>query len=73
MREHGAADPPARAAPGHRAASGYDNPHRHPGHVNTQDHLPETVGDVRFYTPDDAEETLAQRHAAARRARGREA
>ena len=53
VREHGAPDPPAAlrsAAYPPRArlgrGVGYDNPHRHPGHVNTQDHLPESVGDA---------------------------
>jgi putative ATPase len=79
VREHGAPDPPgplrSAAYPAAKAlgrGQGYDNPHRHPGHVNAQDHLPEGVGDLRFYAPDEAEHSAAERHAAARRARGRE-
>jgi putative ATPase len=78
VREHGAADPPSslRSA-GYPAAKklgrgvGYDSPHRHPGHVNAQDHLPDGVGDARFYAPDEAESAALERHLAARRARGR--
>jgi putative ATPase len=80
VREHGAADPPgplrSAAYPAAKALGrgiGYDNPHRHPGHVNTQDHLPDGVGDARFYDPDDAEHAARERHIAARRARGRDA
>jgi putative ATPase len=79
VREHGAADPPsALRSAAYPAAKklgrgvGYDNPHRHPGHVNTQDHLPESVGDARFYAPDEAEGAMRERHDAARRARDRE-
>jgi putative ATPase len=79
VREHGAPDPPgplrSAAYPAAKAlgrGQGYDNPHRHPGHVNAQDHLPEGVGDLRFYAPDEAEHSAAERHGAARRARGRE-
>ena len=50
---------------------GYDLPHNHPGHVNAQDHLPESLGDARFYAPDDAEKDAKERHEAARRARGK--
>jgi putative ATPase len=80
VREHGAEDPPGplrsssypKAAKALGRAQGYDNPHNHPGHVNTQEHLPEPVGDVRFYAPDEAEDAMRARHEAARRARGRE-
>jgi putative ATPase len=80
VREHGALDPPGplrsssypKAAKALGRAQGYDNPHNHPGHVNTQEHLPEAVGDLRFYAPDEAEDEMRERHEAARRARGRE-
>jgi putative ATPase len=80
VREQGAADPPGalrsssypRAAKAMNRGVGYDNPHRHPGHVNTQDHLPDGVGDLRFYDPDEAEAAARERHIAARRARDRE-
>jgi putative ATPase len=51
---------------------GYDNPHRHPGHVNDQEHFPEGVEDLRFYLPDDAEGDLRERLAQIRAARGRQ-
>jgi putative ATPase len=80
VRENGAEDPPGplrssaypKAAKALGRAQGYDNPHNHPGHVNEQEHLPETVGDLRFYAPDEAEAEMRERHADARRARGRE-
>ncbi len=78
VREHGAVDPPSAMRTAAYAAArklgrgiGYDLPHNHPGHVNAQEHLPESVGDVRFYAPDDAEKDARERHEAARRARGR--
>ncbi len=79
VREHGAHDPPAplrsssypKAAKALGRAQGYDNPHNHPGHVNTQEHLPEEVGDARFYRPDDAETAFRDTLEEARRTRGR--
>ena len=78
IREHGAARPPASlqsaAYPGAKVlgrGAGYDYPHDHPGHVNDQDHLPERLGDLRFYRPDDAEADLRERLEQIRRARGR--
>jgi putative ATPase len=75
VREQGAGLPPAElafreAALGRR--TGYDNPHRHPGHVNQQEHLPAGHEEARFYLPDDAEATLRERLERIRRARGRE-
>jgi putative ATPase len=78
IAEHGAGRPPAAlqsaAYPGATAlgrGAGYDYPHDHPGHVNEQEHLPEGVGDLRFYRPDDAEAELRERLERIRRARGR--
>jgi putative ATPase len=78
IREHGAARPPgslqSAAYPGAKAlgrGAGYDYPHDHPGHVNEQDHLPDGLGDLRFYRPDDAEADLRERLERVRRARGR--
>ena len=51
--------------------AGYDNPHRHPGHVNDQEHMPEGLEDLRFYLPDEAERELRDRLAATRAARNR--
>jgi putative ATPase len=50
---------------------GYDNPHRHPPHVNDQEHLPAGLEDLRFYAPDKAEATFGERLERIRRARGR--
>jgi len=79
IREHGAARPPAplqsAAYPGAQALGrgrGYDYPHDHPGHVNEQDHLPDGLGDLRFYRPDDAEADMRERLERIRRARGRD-
>ena len=79
IAEAGAATPPGplrtAAYPAARKlgrGQGYENPHRSPGHVNTQEHLPEGVEDVRFYAPDDAEAALRERLVAIRTARGRE-
>src|SRR3954469_19867139 len=78
VREDGAADPPpalrAAAYPASRALGrgvGYDNPHRHPGHVNDLEHLPDGLEELRFYAPDDAEPELRERLARIRRARRR--
>ncbi|HET8757139.1 MAG TPA: replication-associated recombination protein A [Solirubrobacteraceae bacterium] len=76
IRDHGARHPPAalRSAAYPGAADlgrgvGYDYPHEHPGHVNDQEHLPEGVGDLRFYAPDDAERELRERLERIRKAR----
>jgi putative ATPase len=50
----------------------YDNPHAHPGHLSSQELLPETVAGTRFYEPDEAEAELAERLQRIRRARGGE-
>ncbi len=78
VRDHGAADPPgplrSAAYPAARALGrgvGYDNPHRHPGHLNDQEHLPEGLEDLRFFLPDGAEERNRRRHAELRAGRGR--
>ena len=80
IRDHGAALPPAplRSAAYPAAARlgrgiGYDYPHDYPGGINDQDHLPEALGDARFYDPADMEPELRERLAAIRRARGRDA
>jgi replication-associated recombination protein RarA len=72
VREHGAAPVPAWLRSGPRPGQqrgGYDNPHRHPGHLSAQELLPEGVVGERFYTPDEAERLLAERLAEVRRAR----
>jgi putative ATPase len=77
VREHGAGPVPAwlRSGPmaGLRSAGqdrgDYDNPHTHPGHLSSQELLPEGVAGERFYEPDDAEAELAARLEGIRRAR----
>ncbi|MCW2969965.1 MAG: ATPase, family [Solirubrobacterales bacterium] len=81
VREQGAAPVPSwlRSGPlaglrsvGQERAE-YDNPHSQPGHLSAQQLLPEGVDGARFYEPDEAEAQLAQRLAAIRRARRRDA
>jgi putative ATPase len=78
IRDHGAAPPPAAlrstaggVGPLMGRGVGYDYPHDHPGHVNEQDHLPERLGDLRFYEPTDTEPELRERLERIRRERGR--
>jgi len=70
VHEHGAEPPPASLRSANRG-EGYDSPHRHPGHVNTQEVMPAGLEDQRFYAPDDAESSAAERLSAIRRERGR--
>jgi putative ATPase len=81
VREHGAGAVPGwlRSGPladlragdhGGSQPASYDNPHAHPGHLSSQELLPETVAGTRFYEPDDAEAELAERLQRIRRARG---
>ncbi len=70
VREHGAAPPPVQLRSGGRG-QGYDNPHRHPGHLAPQELAPDDAIDARFYEPSDAESELAARLTEVRRARGR--
>jgi putative ATPase len=79
VREHGALDPPdplrssafPLASKALGRGQGYDNPHNHPGHVNTQEHLPEGREQLRFYRPDESEGELQDRLQRIREARGR--
>ena len=73
VREHGAQPAPAWLRSGPRPGQdrgGYDNPHRHSGHVAAQPLLPEQVQGARFYEPDQAEAELDARLREIRRARG---
>jgi putative ATPase len=73
VREHGAGAVPSWLRSGPRPGQehgDYDNPHRHPGHLATQELLPEGVADARFYEPDEAEAQLAERLSEIRRKRG---
>jgi putative ATPase len=75
VREHGAAPVPAGLRSGPRPGQdrgGYDNPHGHPGHLSSQELLPEGVAGERFYEPDEAEAQLAERLRRIRRARAQE-
>jgi putative ATPase len=73
VREHGAGAVPGSLRSGPRPGQergGYDNPHGHPGHVSSQELLPEGVAGERFYEPDEAERELAAALERIRRARG---
>jgi putative ATPase len=70
VREHGAAEVPGALRPGH--GERYDNPHNHPGHVNSQELMPDRLLGTRFYAPDAAEARFAEALERVRRARGRE-
>jgi putative ATPase len=79
VRDHGAQTPPGylrdNSYPGAAALGrgiGYDYPHPLPGHVSSQELLPDAVAGQRFYDPGDAEAALAQRLAEIRRLRGRD-
>ncbi len=80
VREHGAGAVPGWLRSGPLAdlrsvgqdRGGYDNPHRHPGHVSSQELLPEGVVGERFYEPDEAEAALAARLERIRGARAAE-
>ena len=52
---------------------GYEDPHGQPGHIGSQELLPDMLVGQRFYHPDEAEADLRDRRAEIRRARGREA
>jgi putative ATPase len=70
VREHGTAEVPSALRPGH--GERYDNPHNHPGHVNSQELMPDRLVGTRFYAPDAAEARFAEALERARRARGRD-
>jgi putative ATPase len=73
VREHGAAPVPPWLRSGPRPGQetgGYDYPHDHPGHVSSQELLPEEVAGSSFYTPDESEKELGERLRRIRRARG---
>jgi putative ATPase len=73
VRDHGAAPVPPWLRSGPRPGqerSGYENPHRLPGHLSPQELLPERVLGERFYEPDEAEAELAERLRRLREARG---
>jgi putative ATPase len=68
VRTHGAAPPP----PWLRSASyagakalgrgvGYDYPHGNPGHLSSQDVMPEGLSGIRFWSADGQEEALLRR------------
>jgi len=71
IRERGAQPPPAHLRSSTRSDGSYDNPHRHPGHISSQELLPPGAVDQRFYAPDEAEAQLRERLQRIRAARGR--
>jgi putative ATPase len=70
VRNQGASPPPVQLRSGGRG-QGYDNPHRHAGHVSKQELAPDEAIGERFYLPDEAEEQPRERLSEVRRARGR--
>jgi putative ATPase len=72
IREQGAAPPPLHLRSSTRKDGNYDNPHRHPGHINAQELMPDRAIGERFYEPDEAEAVLVERLEAIRRARGQD-
>ncbi len=72
IREHGADLPPPHLRSSTRSDRAYDNPHRHPGHLSSQELMPDAAVGERFYEPDAAEAALAERLEEIRRGRGRE-
>jgi putative ATPase len=77
VRRFGAAPPPPYLRDAHYGGAaalgrgqGYDYPHDHPGHVTSQDVMPEEVAGARFYEPDEAEADAARRLEEVRRMRG---
>ncbi len=71
IRERGAQAPPAYLRSSTRSDGGYDYPHARPGHVSSQELMPDHAIGERFYEPDDAEALLRERLEEIRRARGR--
>jgi len=71
VRERGAMAPPAHLRSSTRADGGYDNPHAHPGHLASQELMPDGAIGERFYQPDDAEALLRERLEQIRRDRDR--
>src|SRR5581483_10126624 len=71
VAERGAELPPPWLRSSTRSDGGYDNPHRHPGHVSPQELMPDGAIGARFYEPDEAEAALRAKLEEVRRARGR--
>jgi putative ATPase len=68
LRTHGAAPPPpwlrSAAYAGAKQlgrGEGYEYPHNRPGHLTTQDVMPEGLAGVRFWSPDGQEEAMRER------------
>ncbi len=72
IREQGAEVPPPHLRSSTRSDRTYDNPHRHPGHLSSQELMPDGSVGERFYEPDEAEAALANRLEEIRRARQRD-
>jgi putative ATPase len=73
VREHGAGAVPGALRPSARPGQetgGYDNPHLHPGHLSTQELMPEALAGERFYAPGENEGEAAARLERIRAARG---
>jgi putative ATPase len=75
VREHGAAPVPAWLRSGPRPGqdtADYDYPHERPGHVSSQELMPDAVTGARFYEPAETEGELADRLGQIRQARSSE-
>jgi putative ATPase len=78
VRDHGAAPVPSWLRSGPLAdlrsvgqdSGDYENPHGRPGHLSSQQLLPDGMAEERFYEPDEAEAGLAERLGEIRRGRG---
>ncbi len=77
VRRYGAQPPPAYLRDAHYGGAaalgrgqGYEYPHDRPGHLTSQDVMPDEVRGARFFEPDEAEPESARRLAEIRRARG---
>jgi putative ATPase len=72
VREHGAEMPPSWLRSGPRPGQDrgdYENPHRSPGHLGSQELMPEGVVGTHFYEPGESEHEAAERLERIRRGR----
>jgi putative ATPase len=73
VREHGAGAVPGWLRPAARPGQqtgGYENPHQLPGHLSSQELMPESAAGERFYAPAETEPEPAERLNLIRRGRG---
>jgi len=73
VREHGAGAVPGWLRPAARPGQetgGYENPHRLPGHLSTQELMPQSAAGERFYAPAETEPEAAEKLELIRHGRG---